>query len=58
LQGPFTSDEKFRFGIVLLKNRESSQARGDTFFRNQPARLDDSPFAIWRLLSVHEWKII
>src|SRR4029434_1891294 len=56
LERSFASDEKFRFGIVFLKNRKSAQARRNTLFRNQPARLYDSPFSVARWLSIHEWK--
>src|SRR6266481_5758451 len=58
LERSFASDEKFRFGIVFLKNRKSAQARRNALFRNQPARLHDSPFSVGRWLSVHEWKFI
>src|SRR6266481_3144994 len=58
LERSFAGNEKFRFGIILLENCKSSQARCNAFFRNQPARLHDSPFAIARRLPVHKWKFI
>src|SRR5262245_32737706 len=58
LERSFASDVKFRFRIVFLKNRKSAQACREAFFRNQPARLYDSPFSIRRRLPVDKWKFI
>src|SRR5215469_15448067 len=58
LKRSFASDEKFRFGIVFLKNRKSAQARGNAFLRNQPARLHDSPFSVARRPPIYERKFI
>src|SRR5467141_2847934 len=58
LQRPFACDEKFRFGMIPLENRERAQTRRHTFFRDQSARLDHSPLAVWRRLSIYEWKLI
>src|SRR5207244_5886408 len=43
---------------VLLKNRKGAEASGNAFLRNQPARLDDSPFTICGRLSIDKWKLI
>src|SRR5205814_5906036 len=58
LERSFAGNEKLRFRIVLLKNRKGTQARCNSLFRNQPARLHHPPFAIARRLPVHEWKFI
>ena len=58
LERSLASNVKFRFGIVFLKNRKSAQARRNALFRNQPARLDDSPFSPARWLPIDEWKFI
>src|SRR5215471_4983614 len=58
LQRAFASDEKFRAGIVLLKNCKSAQAGGHAFLWNQSACLDYFPFPVSRRFSIDKGEFI
>ena len=58
LQRALAGNEEFGIWKISFENREGAQTRGHAFFWNQPARLHDSPAAIWWCLSFHQRKFI